>query len=284
VANKKATTVINTAQSTQDATSITVNGLLQSATTPTVAAASLYTYDGLGRQVGVTTSLGFKVGTTFSTSTGQIIATTNLTGQITAYEYYPQSHLNAGRLKTQTEPDGKKRYFEYNARGELIHKWGDIPYPEERVYSSYGELTQVKTYRGGTGWSNSTWPTGSTGTADTTTWNFQESTGLLTNQVDALTRTTAYEYYASNLFKKRIWARGSSVTFNISDLGDVTGLDYSDSTPDVTYASFDRTGRPRSLTDATGTHTLTYDYAQRLTKDAVTSGLFNGITVSGVVA
>jgi hypothetical protein len=204
---------------------------------------------------------------------------TDFTGQVTSYEYYPGTHLNAGRLKSLTEADGKKSYFEYNARGQLIRKWGDVPYPEERVFNSFGELTQVKTFRAGSGWNSSTWPTGTTGTADTSTHNFQESTGLLTSQVDALSRTINYSYYTNNLLKTRTWARGTSATYNISTLGDLTGLDFSDSTPDVTYSNFDRTGRPRSLSDATGAHTLTYDYAQRLTQDTGTSGVFNGITV-----
>ncbi len=280
VANKKATTVINTAQSTLDATSITVNGLVQSASTPTVSTPTLYFYDGLARQTRVQNPIGFSATTTFHATTGQITATTDLTGQATSYEYYPGTHLNAGRLKTQTAADGKKSYFEYSARGELIHRWGGVPYPEERVYDSFGQLTEVHTYRGGTAadWSNSTWP-GASFTHDDTKFFFQEATGLLTSQQDALGRSVTYEYYPNNLFKKRTWARGSSVTFNISDLGDVTGLNYSDTTPDVAYTTFDRTGRPRSITDATGGHTLTYDYAQRLIQDTATSAPFSGITL-----
>jgi len=74
-------------------------------------------------------------------------------GNTSSYEYYPATHANAGRMKCVTGPTGKKTYYEYSLRGEVVHLWGDVPYPEERVYNHYGEMTQLRTYRGGTGWS-----------------------------------------------------------------------------------------------------------------------------------
>jgi len=37
------------------------------------------------------------------------------------------------------------------------------------VFDGYGQKTEMRTYRGGSGWSNSTWPA-SPGTADSTLW------------------------------------------------------------------------------------------------------------------
>jgi hypothetical protein len=40
--------------------------------------------------------------------------------------------------------------------------------PEERIYSDYGELIELHTFRGGSEWNNPSWPTGQTGTPDVT--------------------------------------------------------------------------------------------------------------------
>jgi len=39
----------------------------------------------------------------------------------------------------------------------------------------------------------------------------------------------------------------------------LSGVEYSDATPDVTYVTRDRMGRPTQITDDIGTHNLTYE-------------------------
>ncbi|HOJ74784.1 MAG TPA: hypothetical protein PLL65_12730, partial [Phycisphaerae bacterium] len=73
------------------------------------------------------------------------------------------------------------------------------PYPVEQVYDDFGRRTQMKTFRGGSGWDQSTWPA-SPGTADVTTWVYEDATGLLLEKRYADYGTTgnkiAYTYTA----------------------------------------------------------------------------------------
>jgi len=125
-----------TASSTLSRTAITVNGLLQSESSFTVAAPTRYSYDGLGRQTAVTSPLGFSAYTTYD-QWGRVAGTTDFTGQSTTYEYYPSGVAGAGQVSTVTR-SGKKTYSSYTLRGELYHTWGDVPYPAEYRYSRYG--------------------------------------------------------------------------------------------------------------------------------------------------
>ena len=81
-------------------------------------------------------------------------------------------------MKCETLATGRKTYRGYTARGELYRTWGDVPYPKERVYSDYGELSELHTFRAGTGWYGSDWPSATCGTADFTRWIYQAHRGL----------------------------------------------------------------------------------------------------------
>jgi len=65
-----------------------------------------------------------------------------------------------------------------------------------------------------------------------------------------------------------------------NDIGDLIEIDYSDGTPSVVYADRDRRGLPRTVTDSTGTRTLSYDVFARVLNDGWTDGVFNGLSVS----
>ncbi|HPZ99420.1 MAG TPA: hypothetical protein PLT93_14895, partial [Phycisphaerae bacterium] len=73
----------------------------------------------------------------------------------------------------------------------------------------------------------------------------------------------AYAYTADGKLASRTWARSSSgshvTTYDYDpDTGDMTQVDYSDATPDVTF-TYDRFGRKKTVTDAVGTRTLAYN-------------------------
>lgn len=53
---------------------------------------------------------------------------------MTQIAYYLANEANAGKPKTITAPNGKRTWFDYNARGQKVHTWGDVPYPEETAY------------------------------------------------------------------------------------------------------------------------------------------------------
>ena len=190
--------------------------------TPTVAAPVQHHFDALGRETSITSPLGFTASQTHN-QFGQVASETDFTGQRTDYEYYPNGVLGAGQLKCATRTDGRKTYFGYTARGELAFTWGDVPYPEERVYSDYGELVELHTFRGGLSWTGANWPTSTTGTADVTTWIYQAHSSLLTNKTDAAGRKVTYTY-ASGLLQSNIWARGVSSRRTYNEFGDIATI------------------------------------------------------------
>src|SRR5690606_34184923 len=135
-----------------------------------------------------------------------------------------------------------------------------------------GRRTEMKTYRGGSPWDGSTWP-GSPGTADVTTWVYENATGLLEEQEYADGKKTTYTYTDEGRLETRTWARsvtGSHVTTYVydADTGDMTDVQYSDSTPDVEF-TYDRTGRQKTVTDVVGTRTFAYNADMSLDTETI---------------
>jgi len=113
-----------------------------------------------------------------------------------------------------------------------------------------------------------------------TTWNYDAVRGWLNNKRYANNTGPAYTYKPSGRLLTRVWARTPTVTttYSYNAAGDLTGMDYSDATPDVTLA-FDRAGRPKSMTDAAGTRTMGYNASGPLEDEVYTTGALNGITI-----
>jgi RHS repeat-associated protein len=284
-AAKRVTETTDTPESSTNAVRVSVNGLLQSTTPTTPESATTYVYDALGRLTGTTSP---RTGTTtraYHATTGQLVSTADAAGS-TGYEYFPATHASAGRLKTQTNAAGKKTYFNYSSRGELIQTWGDTTYPLEYVFDSYGQRTELHTFRSGNGWQLPTWPSGSTGTADVTRWIYHEPTGLQQQKRDAANQGANYSYDALGRLRTRTWARlggGNPLVTTYSfdpNGGDLTQIDYSDSTPDAVFTSYDRAGRPTALSDAAGSHTLSYNVHGELQGDQVTGGILDAANVT----
>ena len=255
--------------------SIIVNGLLQSSVPTTPELATTYLYDSLGREISVTNP---QVGTKTRTynSSGQLSSSSHGTA-ITNYDYYPVSHANAGKLMSVTDAAGKKMYFNYNSRGEQIQNWGDTIYPVEFVYNSYGEKTELHTFRGGQNWTATTWPTATTGSVDVTRWIYQESTGLVTQKQDAALKGPTFTYDELGRVKTRVWARGITCTYGYdANTGELRTIDYSDSTPAVSF-SYDRGGRQTTITDAAGSRTRTFNLAGELQTEQIGGGILDGV-------
>lgn len=197
----------------------------------------------------------------YSPSTGELISEAH-GPQLTAYEYYPSPHPSAGRLKVTTDPSGKKVYFNYNSRGDVVQTWGDTTYPMEIVFDAYGQKTELHTFRSGSGWQDTSWPTATVGAVDVTRWTYQDATGLITAKHDAANKQVLYTYDLLGRVATRRWARltggGNPIITTYSydpNSGEMTGVSYSDSTQPVTL-TYDRGGRQATVTDAAGTHTL----------------------------
>ena len=264
--NKLLSTVTNSAQSTLNSTNIAVNGLLQLASSPTVANAARYAYDALGRLVSERDPLGYTVGNCYDPVTGLVLATTNKTGTIVTYEYYGTNSANAGKIKCQTDPTGKKTFYGYSNRGELIRIWGDVKYPEELVYDDYGDMTELHTYQGGSSWSGPDWPQ-TAPSPQTTRWSYHPATGLLLSKMDALGRSVTNNYLFTHTLRTKTNARGIVTTFTYDDYGygDEIARDYSDGTPPIEWINFDPMGFPGTIKDSLGTRYMLYDCASRMT-------------------
>lgn len=284
LAAKKLTTTTSVAQSSLAAAQVVVNGLLQTESSTTVAQATAHYYDSLGRENFVRDPLGNLTGTTFDAVTGRVIARTNPQGLTTTLEYYPAGGTNAGLLKCQTGPTGRKTYYNYNGCGQVIQTWGDVPYPEQRDYNQFGDLATLTTYRNGNQWTGPSWPA-SPGTGDATHWYYDEATGLVTNKTDAAGQAVRFDYYDNGSPKSRFWARGASST-NVYDeaRGELVRIDYSDGSSvafsNADFPGLNRQAKPSVMIDATGTNYLTYDHAGRLLSTYCTNGLLAGITVT----
>jgi RHS repeat-associated protein len=274
--------VTDTPDSSLHGTNITLNGLLMRQSSSTVAAPIRYEYDPLGRISKTINTFGGTATQEYN-ALGQLAAATDFAGNRTTYEYYQTGQLGAGQLKCETRPRGKKTYHSYTHRGEPHCTWGDVPYPEERVYSDYGELVALHTYRQGTNWSIDQWSP-PLGAPSTTTWQYDGPSGLLMAKIDNSGNATRYTY-ENGLLKSRRWQRTVTgiqvaVTNSYNSFGDLTDMDYNDSTPDVHFLNFNRIGQPREIEDATGMNTLVYDAAGRLRLMTNTSGVLSGVAVS----
>ncbi len=124
----------------------------------------------------------------------------------------------------------------------------------------------MKTYRGGSAWDGATWP-GDPGTADETVWQYEPASGLFTNKLYADGNGTAYSYTPEGKLATRRWARGVTTTYSYTNTtGEMIGIDYSDSTPDVGF-TYLRMGQQGTITDGEGTRTLTYDPRLQLSNE-----------------
>lgn len=281
---KKTTNIRNSAQSASDEVTVTINGLLQSATPATPQGATTFGYDPLGRQTTVASPVVGTKTTAYNPTTGQVTSVADNVG-LTAYEYFPPFHPNAGRMKAQTNAAGKKTYFAYDLLGKVTRTWGDTTYPIEFVFDSYGQQTEMRTFRSGSGWSGDTWPTATTGSADVTKWIYQEPTGLLLQKHDASLQGPIYTYDVLSRRVTRKWARqyaGNPVTttYTYDDKrGDLNVITYSDSTQQVSFVN-DRRGQPTIVYDAAGEHRITYNANGELLSQQTVSGILNNTSLT----
>ena len=269
------------ADSTTPSVAITRNGLLVSESSKTVSAATLYAYDALGRRISEKDPRHSQAtGTAYDPATGRVGSVTDAAGHGTTYAYYANGQAGAGKVKSVTDALGHTRRYAYDLLGRVIHQWGSAEYPQAYTYTAHGELHTLTTWRdiGSANLDQATWPAPTGG--DLTTWTYQASTGLLTRKQYSDGKGTDYTYDKLNRLFTRTWARtaaGAPLVTTYAyhpSTGEQTSVDYSDSTPDVTK-TYDRLGRPATITDITGTRTFAYDPAKlRLDTETLPSAYF----------
>ena len=119
------------------------------------------------------------------------------------------------------------------------------------------------------------------GPGDTTAWTYDPATGLLVQKLysdvprrsgevaEADGKGPSYTYTPDGKLSTRTWARGIATAYAYNAAGQLTGVDYSDTTPDVAY-TYDRLGRQLSaIADGVSTNLYAYSRYGQLTNEVV---------------
>ena len=197
----------------------------------------------------------------YDNASGWLIKTTRTESADTLYEYN-----NLGQRTMVSNALGQVSYTAYNSQGQTIATWG-TSYPVAYEFNTAGRMIVMATTRSNDYANvnlNTLLAEGETLSGcnipalDITRWYYDETTGLLTNKVYADGNGTVYTYTETGKIATRAWARGKTTTYTYNNLGQLTNVDYSDSTPDVTFAH-DRLGRVLSAISSASTSTFHYN-------------------------
>ena len=174
-------------------------------------------------------------------SLGRLASVADATGATTSYAYD-----SAGRLAAVTNALGVSTVYEYDLRGNKTYEGGGT-YPVTYAYDDYNVMTNMTTYRAEGSQSG-----------DTTSWTYDEATGLLLSKTYADGNGPTYTYTPNGNLATRTWARGVVTTYSYDGWNSLTNTAYSDGTPSVTLA-YDAMGRQTNAMDAAGMTATAYN-------------------------
>jgi len=242
--------------STIPATSLTVGGLLLEQT-DTAGITTTFDYDALQRRVGVTDPRIGRSSVTYHETNGLLLSSTDAAGNTTTF-----THDTTGRQIAVTDPEGNTTHTAYTLRGEVAAQWG-ATYPVVYEYDDQGRMIHLHTLRDPTHTFTPTVnPSGIltsdittlTSSFDTTTWLYDDATGLLQQKLYADGKGPSYTYTPDGRLLTRTWARTTdnqppttnnqlTTTYHYDDhTHELLTITYSDNTPTVTN-EYDRLGR-----------------------------------------
>ena len=187
---------------------------------------------------------------------GNLVSVTDAIGAVTAYGYDVM-----GQTVAITNALGNVTVYGYDLRGNKTYE-GGATYPVRYTYDLFGNKTSMTTYRNE-----------ASGVGDTTTWTYDEASGLLLAKTYADGKGLTYTYTNDGRLATRTNAHNIVTTYAYDAWGQLLFIDYADTTPDIAYV-YDAMGRQTSATDAVGTTTFTYDAFGQLTAEQV-SGLYS---------
>jgi RHS repeat-associated protein len=172
--------------------------------------------------------------------------------------------LYSGKVLATSDAATNRVFYRYDSRSMRTHMWGSGVHPTKWSYNAYGQRISTSTFRNGTGWENSDWPTGSEGVADVTSNIYEEASGKLLatigpDGIDVVRVRYSDLGYVSGWRGGRLAGTNDLWITNVFDAntGYRIGIEYSDGTPNVQF-TYDRAGRIRTVQDAVGVRTLSY--------------------------
>jgi len=159
---------------------------------------------------------------------------------------------------------------EFLPNGLLKKTYGSRTYPVAYSYDYAGRLKTM------TNWSGFASGAG----ARVTTWNYNPYRGWLDSKTyDDNTTGPAYTYTAAGRLHTRLWARGITTTYSYDNAGRLATVGYDgETTPGLGY-TYDRRGRPATVTQNGMTNTLAYNNANQLLSESCDGGLLSSLSV-----
>ena len=210
------------------------------------------------------------VSRTYYDNFGRVSSRVDADGNATSFGYDAM-----GRLAATTNALGLVTTYEYDLRGNKTYE-GGATYPVRYAYDVYGNRTSMTTYRDeplSQGVEGRARTPAAPQAGDTTSWVYDEATGLVTEKRYADGTSVCYTYSDDGKLTSRVWARGVTTTYAYDGWGNLVSTTYSDGTPSVTL-SYDALGRLVTANDVTGTTTYSYDeYGDEA--QVATSGLYS---------
>lgn len=255
---KTVTTTTTSNRSNSESVQIEINRLLISSKDFSASAPHLFQYDALERLAVSTDPAGASRQLIYDDSSSGVVSNRvkeervcpvggNTFLKERRYYYVGLQTSNYGRVAAITDAANHAVYFSYNARGQTIRVTGDATYPVKSEYDDFGNLIRLHTYRNN---SPSLEQPG-----DVSQWRYDMATGLLVEAEDPGGGVVKYTYLPNGMLRTRQWARGLTTTYTHNSLGQITEIDYSDSTPDVNYV-YRPDGTVSSRSDGAGTTTI----------------------------
>jgi RHS repeat-associated protein len=263
--------------------SVSYNGLQVAQSVPGAGTPVLLGYNGFGQMTSQTHPVAGTSEWAYNAVSGQLESQTPAGGSAVSYTYYPASHANAGQVASVTA-NGQVTRYAYDAQGRQTHQWGTGAQPLKYVYDDLGRLHELHTYQGGSGWDSAALPAAfESATAAVTRWDYREGTSALWKKTDATNRSVVYAYGADGMRSTKTNARNITTTYAYETVGTnklpgrLTGLTYSDDTPDVVM-TYKRSGELATVSDAAGLSTFTGSAPTR-TVTVTGNGLMSGLVV-----
>ncbi|MDA3874669.1 MAG: hypothetical protein PF795_12010, partial [Kiritimatiellae bacterium] len=194
------------------ATSLAVGGLLLEQT-DTAGITTGFDYDALERRVGITDARIGRSFVTLATDSNLVLSQTDADGNTTLFDYD-----DIGRRISVTDPEGKTTHTAYTADGQVAATWG-ATYPVVYEYDDYDRMAKLHTLRdtedeilfNPTPDDNGILLLSSISSLltsmDTTTWTYDEATGLLEQKLYDDGTGPAYTYTPDGRLETRTWAR-----------------------------------------------------------------------------